>query len=59
VAGTTPLANPDLGRDLDGLARHFDTTRVLAAFSLVEQARRSIDRYQSAKVVADWLVCEM
>jgi DNA polymerase-3 subunit delta' len=53
------LANPDLGRDLTGLARHFDTTRVLGAFSMVEQARRSLERYQSAKVVADWLACEM
>ena len=41
------------------LARHFDTARVLGAFSVVEQARRSLDRYQSAKVVADWLACEM
>jgi DNA polymerase-3 subunit delta' len=54
-----PLANADLGRDLSGLARHFDTGRVLDAFATVEQARRSLDRYQSAKVVADWLACEM
>jgi DNA polymerase III subunit delta' len=53
------LANPDLERDLSGLSRHFDTARVLGAFSTVEQARRSLDRYQSAKVVADWLACEM
>ena len=58
-ADVTPLANPDLARDLSGLARHFDTDRVLGAFSSVEQARRSLDRYQSAKVVADWLACEM
>jgi DNA polymerase III subunit delta' len=58
-SGTAPLANPDLARDLTGLARHFDTARVLGAFSVVEQARRSLDRYQSAKVVADWLACEM
>ena len=55
----TTLANPDLGRDLAGMARHFDTARVLNSFAVVEQARRSLDRYQSAKVVADWLVCEM
>jgi hypothetical protein len=53
------LANPDLGRDLKGLARHFDTPRVLGAFSSVEQARRSLERNQSAKVVADWLACEL
>jgi DNA polymerase-3 subunit delta' len=53
------LANPDLERDLAALARQFDTGRVLAAFSSVEQARRSLDRYQAAKVVADWLACEM
>jgi DNA polymerase-3 subunit delta' len=53
------LANPDLGRDLTGLARHFDTTRVLGAFSTVEQARRSLERNQAAKVVADWLACEL
>ena len=55
----TTLANPDLGRDLAGMARHFDTARVLNSFAVVEQARRSLERYQSAKVVADWLVCEM
>lgn len=53
------LANPDLGRDLAGLSRHFDRTRVLGAFATVEQARRSLERYQSAKVVADWLTCEL
>ena len=53
------LANPDLGRDLAGLARHYDRSRVLDAFSVVEQARRSLERYQSAKVVADWVACEM
>ena len=59
AASAASLANPDLGRDLAGLARHFDTGRVLGAFSVVEQARRSLERYQSAKVVADWLACEM
>ena len=58
-AAAASLANPDLARDLAGLARHFDTGRVLAAFSTVEQARRSLERYQAAKVVADWLACEM
>ncbi len=53
------LANPDLGDDLAGLARHFDTARVLGAFSTVEQARRSLERNQSAKVVADWVACEL
>jgi DNA polymerase-3 subunit delta' len=53
------LANPDLGRDLSGLSRHFDRARVLGAFTTVEQARRSLERYQSAKVVADWLACEL
>ena len=53
------LANPDLGRNLAGLSRHFDATRVLGAFATVEQARRSLERYQSAKVVADWLACEL
>jgi hypothetical protein len=57
--GDATLANPDLGRDLAGMARHFDTARVLNSFAVVEQARRSLDRNQSAKVVADWLVCEM
>jgi DNA polymerase-3 subunit delta' len=62
VGGASPaasLANPDLASDLAGLARHFDRARVLGAFSTVEQARRSLDRYQSAKVVADWLSCEV
>lgn len=58
-ASPASLANPDLGRDLSGLARHFDTARVLGAFTVVEQARRSLERNQSAKVVADWLACEM
>ncbi len=53
------LANPDLHRDLSGLARHFDTGRVLGAFATVEQARRSLERNQAAKVVADWLACEL
>ena len=55
----TRLANPDLGDDLGRLARHYDTGRVLGAFSAVEQARRSLERYQAAKVVADWLACEV
>lgn len=59
AADSAALANPDLGRDLSGLAHYFDTARVLGAFATVEQARRSLGRYQSAKVVADWLVCEM
>ncbi|WP_291985930.1 DNA polymerase III subunit delta' [Luteitalea sp.] len=58
-SASAALANPDLGHDLSGLARHFDTGRVLGAFVVVEQARRSLERYQSAKVVADWLACEM
>lgn len=53
------LANPDLRHDLGGLSRHFDRGRVLGAFTSVEQARRSLERYQSAKVVADWLACEL
>jgi len=53
------LANPDLDRELAGLSRQFDDGRVLGAFAAVEQARRSLDRYQSAKVVADWLACEV
>ncbi|MCC6161814.1 MAG: DNA polymerase III subunit delta' [Acidobacteria bacterium] len=57
--GDSTLANPDLRRDLAGLSRHFDDARVLGAFTAVEQARRSLDRYQSAKVVADWVACEM
>lgn len=56
---TVHLANPDLGRDLGGLSRQFDRARVLGAFTVVEQARRSLERYQSAKVVADWLACEL
>ncbi len=59
-SGPAPvLANQDLGRDLAGLARDFDAERVLGAFSTVEQARRSLERFQSAKVVADWLACEL
>ncbi len=54
-----PLANPDLSRDLAQLSKHFEPMRVLGAFSAVEQARRSLDWNQSAKVVADWLACEM
>ena len=57
--GDSTLANPDLRRDLAGLSRHFDDARVLGAFTAVEHARRSLDRYQSAKVVADWVACEM
>ena len=59
AGGDAALANQDLGRDLAGMARYFDTARVLNSFAVVEQARRSLDRYQSAKVVADWLACEM
>ena len=57
--GDAVLANPDLGRDLAAMARHFDTARVLSSFAAVDQARRSLDRNQAAKVVADWLACEM
>jgi DNA polymerase-3 subunit delta' len=53
------LANPDLGADLTRLSKHYDTGRVLGAFTAVEQARRSLERYQAAKVVADWLACEV
>ena len=53
------LANPDLNRDLTAMARHFDTGRVLHSFAAVDQARRSLERNQAAKVVADWLACEM
>jgi hypothetical protein len=48
-----------IGRDLSAMARHFDTARILESFAAVDQARRSLDRNQSAKVVADWLACEM
>ena len=44
LASQAALANPDLGRDLAGMARHFDTARVLNSFAVVEQARRSLDR---------------
>jgi len=59
LGGDAVLANPDLGRDLAAMARHFDTARVLSSFAAVDQARRSLDRNQAAKVVADWLACEM
>lgn len=59
AADASLLANTDLASDLGGLARQMDEARVLAGFAVVEQARRSLERYQAAKVVADWLACEL
>jgi DNA polymerase-3 subunit delta' len=53
------LMSPDLARPLGELARHFEGRRLVEAFQLVDRARRAVERNQGAKVVADWLACEM
>jgi DNA polymerase-3 subunit delta' len=53
------LMCPDLARPLGELARHFEGRRLVEAFQLVDRARRAVERNQGAKVVADWLACEM
>lgn len=53
------LMSPDLVRPLTELAGHFDGRRLVEAFQLVDRARRAVERNQSAKVVADWLACEI
>lgn len=53
------LTSPDLAGPLQALARHYPGRRIVDAFHLVEGARRAVERNQSAKVVADWLACEL
>jgi len=56
---TRVLANPDLEASLAPLARQFDGQRAVQGFRTVEQARRALERNQSAKVVADWVAVEL
>jgi len=53
------LANLDLGKELDGLRRSFDTERVLRAYGAVDRALDALDRNASPKIVADWLALNL
>ncbi len=53
------LASPDLAQPLASLAAHYDGVRLTRAFHCVDEARRALERNQAAKVVADWLACEL
>lgn len=53
------LMSPDLADPLRALASQFPGRRAVQAFHLVERARRAVERNQGAKVVADWLACEL
>ncbi len=58
-AASGVLASPDLVQPLSSMAAHFDGVRLTRAFQCVEEARRALERNQAAKVVADWLACEL
>src|SRR5690606_23516100 len=53
------LASPDLAQPLGALGAQFDGVRLTRAFQCVDEARRALERNQGAKVVADWLTCEL
>jgi DNA polymerase-3 subunit delta' len=54
-AGGHALANADLEPQLQALSRHYDATRTLEAFSVVDRALEALDRNASPKIVADWV----
>ncbi|OFW06459.1 MAG: hypothetical protein A3I61_20120 [Acidobacteria bacterium RIFCSPLOWO2_02_FULL_68_18] len=53
------LANPDLHRDLEPLAKAYGSERAMRAFMTVDRALGALDRHASPKVVADWLVLNL
>lgn len=53
------LANPDSRRELDAIARSFDTARTTRAYQAVDEALLAVDRNVSPKVVIDWLALQL
>jgi DNA polymerase III subunit delta' len=58
-ADTQLLANLDLESGLTTLARHFESSRAVRAFTAVDQAQDALERNVSPKVVADWLALQL
>ncbi len=52
------LANADVRHDLDRLST-FAGDRGIRAFGAVDQALTALDRYASAKIVADWVLLQI
>jgi DNA polymerase III subunit delta' len=61
VEGGDPrvLANPDSRRELDAIARTFDSQRTTRAYQAVDEALLAVDRNVSPKVVIDWLALQL
>ena len=61
VEGGDPrvLANPDSRRELDAIARSFDSRRTTRAYQAVDDALLAVDRNVSPKVVIDWLALQL
>jgi DNA polymerase-3 subunit delta' len=53
------LANPDARRELDAVARSFDSERTTRAYQAVDEALLAVDRNVSPKVVIDWLALQL
>jgi len=53
------LANPDAQRELEVVARSFDSRRATAAYQAVDEALVALERNVSPKVVADWLALQL
>jgi DNA polymerase-3 subunit delta' len=53
------LANPDSRRELDAVARSFDSERTTRAYQAVDEALLAVDRNVSPKVVIDWLALQL
>jgi DNA polymerase-3 subunit delta' len=56
---TRVLANPDAQRELEGVARVFDSHRTTVAYQAVDEALAALERNVSPKVVADWLALQL
>ena len=53
------LANPDSRRELDVIARSFDSGRTTRAYQAVDEALLAVDRNVSPKVVIGWLALQL
>ena len=55
----TAVEHRDAGADLRALAKSFDQHRIVRAWSVMQSARRDLDRNASPKIVADWAVMSL
>ena len=53
------IANTDIRPELDALARSYDASRSVRAYTAVDEALAALERNANAKVVADWLVLQL